>query len=121
VVVAWSRAGPLHRSSRGGRSVAIVGDDGIRYCGSHLLDVAGGITQGARVGVGALLGHVDSSGNARGIDAHLHFGISHPTTPDDWKVRRGEVSPYDVLNAWKAGRDVRPTVPGARAPSCTPP
>jgi murein DD-endopeptidase MepM/ murein hydrolase activator NlpD len=107
-------------SQRGGISVAIVGDDGVRYYGSHLLDVARGVTAGVRVDAGTLLGHVDTTGNARGIKPHLHFGISHPTTPDDWKVRRGEVNPYESLEAWKDGRMVRPQVPGSRAPSCVP-
>ena len=68
-------------ATRGGLSVAIVGDDGIRYYGSHLLDITTGIAAGVRVHMGDLLGHVDTSGDARGISPHLHFGISKPTTP----------------------------------------
>ncbi len=123
-VVDWvsrvDRWNPLQNdpSTRGGLSVAIVADDGIRYYGSHLLDVAPGIEPGVRVAAGTLLGHVDSSGDARGLAPHLHFGISHPTTPGDWRVRRGEVSPYPYLNAWKAGKAETPSVPGARPPSC---
>jgi murein DD-endopeptidase MepM/ murein hydrolase activator NlpD len=105
-------------ATRGGVSVAVIGDDGVRYYGSHLLDVGPGISPGVRVEAGAPLGHVDSTGDAEGIAAHLHFGISHPTTPDDWRVRRGEVSPYRYLNAWKQARAVTPDVPGARQASC---
>jgi murein DD-endopeptidase MepM/ murein hydrolase activator NlpD len=107
-------------ATRGGISVAIIGDDGIRYYGSHLRDLAAGIEPGTRVEAGRMLGHVGQTGNARGTAAHLHFGISHPTTPEDWQTRRGEVSPYRILNAWRSGIDRTPLVPGARAPACRP-
>jgi murein DD-endopeptidase MepM/ murein hydrolase activator NlpD len=107
-------------ATRGGRAVAIIGQDGVRYYGSHLLDVAPALDVGVRVTAGDPIGHVDSSGNARGVSPHLHFGISHPTTPGDWKVRRGEIGPFGYLNAWKTGRALTPVVPGARAPLCSP-
>jgi murein DD-endopeptidase MepM/ murein hydrolase activator NlpD len=103
---------------RGGLSVAIVGDDGIRYYASHLRDVAEGLTVGDRVEAGQPIGHVGTSGNARGTDAHVHFGISEPTRPDDWEVRRGQVSPFVYLNAWRDGNDLTPAVPGAGTPRC---
>jgi peptidoglycan LD-endopeptidase LytH len=93
---------------RGGLSVAIVGDDGVRYYGSHLSQVADRIEPGVRVMAGQLLGLTGKSGNAEGTDPHLHFGISHPTTPDDWQVRRGEIPPYKYLRAWQRGEDVTP-------------
>ncbi len=97
-------------STRGGLSVAIVGDDGVRYYGSHLSSVADGIEPGARVAVGQVLGLTGKTGNAADTDPHLHFGISHPTTPDDWSVRRGEVDPFPYLQAWAEGRNVTPAV-----------
>ncbi len=106
-------------STRGGLSVAIIGDDGVRYYGSHLFDVMPWVEPGVRVAVGTLLGHVDSSGDARGVAPHLHFGISHPTSPSDWRVRRGELSPYTYLNAWRAGKAVTPAVQGASPASCS--
>lgn len=96
---------------RGGISVAIIGDDGIRYYGSHLAAVAEGIAVGARVTAGQTLGLTGKSGNARSTPPHLHFGISRPTTPDDWSVRRGEVPPYPYLKAWAAGESVTPALP----------
>jgi hypothetical protein len=33
-------------------------------------------------------------------------------------VRRGEVSPYPYLNAWRAGHHLTPEVPGAHPPNC---
>ena len=99
-------------AQRGGLSVAIVGDDGVRYYGSHLSSVAAGIEPGVRVDAGQVLGAVGNTGNAAGIDPHLHFGVSHPTTPDDWQVRRGEVDTFPLLQAWEAGENVTPTVPG---------
>jgi murein DD-endopeptidase MepM/ murein hydrolase activator NlpD len=93
---------------RGGIAVAIVGDDGLRYYGSHLSGVADGITPGARVTVGQVLGWTGRSGNARSTPPHLHYGISPPTTPDDWQVRRGVIPPYEYLRAWQRGEMVTP-------------
>jgi murein DD-endopeptidase MepM/ murein hydrolase activator NlpD len=95
---------------RGGLSIAIIGDDGVRYYGSHLSKIESGISVGVRVVTGQKIGEVGTTGSAKGTAPHLHFGISWPTTPDDWKVRRGKVSPFNYLNAWKAGTDKSPVV-----------
>lgn len=93
---------------RGGLSIALVGDDGVRYYGSHLSKIEAGIEPGVRVTAGQTLGLTGDSGNARGVEPHLHFGISHPTTPDDWQVRRGEIPPYTYLKAWERGENLAP-------------
>jgi murein DD-endopeptidase MepM/ murein hydrolase activator NlpD len=95
-------------ADRGGRSVSIVGADGVRYYGSHLSAVAGSIRPGVRVHAGQLLGEVGRSGDARGGASHLHFGISWPTRHGEWWVRRGEVYPWPYLDAWLAGHDKSP-------------
>jgi len=95
---------------RGGLSVAIVGDDGVRYYGSHLEQIAAGIKPGVRVKAGQLLGLVGNSGDAAGRETHLHFGISPPTYPADWHSRRGLVDPYPYLLAWKEGASVTPVL-----------
>jgi murein DD-endopeptidase MepM/ murein hydrolase activator NlpD len=97
----------------GGLCVAIIGDDGVRYYGSHLSKIAKGIHQGVRVETGQLLGLVGQSGNAAGTTPHLHFGISHPTYPEDWLTRRGELDPYPYLVAWSRGENVTPKFPTA--------
>jgi murein DD-endopeptidase MepM/ murein hydrolase activator NlpD len=96
---------------RGGLSVAIIGDDGVRYYGSHLSVVAPGIRPGMRVTAGQVLGYVGHTGDARNTPSHLHFGISPPTTPDDWHSRRGVVDPYPFLVAWLDGHNVTPPLP----------
>ena len=96
---------------RGGMSVAIIGDDGVRYYGSHLSAVADGIEPGMRVVAGQILGLTGKSGDARSTPPHLHFGISRPTTPDDWKTRRGQVAPYRYLRAWQRGENLTPALP----------
>ena len=90
-------------STRAGLFVSLIGDDGVRYYGSHLSGVADGIEAGVRVEAGRLLGFVGTSGNARDTSPHLHFGISRPTALDDWEVRRGEIDPVSFLDAWRAG------------------
>ncbi|MDQ6740541.1 MAG: M23 family metallopeptidase [Actinomycetota bacterium] len=95
-------------ATRGGLSVALIGDDGVRYYGSHLSAVESGIRPGVRVAAGQLLGLTGKTGDARLTAAHLHFGISHPTTPTDWRVRRGEISPYPYLRAWESGVQTAP-------------
>lgn len=95
-------------ADRGGLFVSIVGDDGVRYYGSHLSKVAQGIEPGVRVAAGDVLGYVGTSGDARGTAPHVHYGISWPTPANIWWVRRGELYPWRYLDAWRAGKDVSP-------------
>jgi len=95
---------------RGGLSVAIIGDDGVRYYGSHLASIAPGIAPGVRVKPGQLLGIIGNTGDAVGRPTHLHFGISPPTYPTDWHSRRGLIDPVPYLTAWKAGVGVTPVL-----------
>jgi peptidoglycan LD-endopeptidase LytH len=98
-------------ASRGGLSVAIIGDDGLRYYGSHLSAISDGIAPGVHVKAGQLLGLIGNSGDARSTLPHLHFGISRPSTPDDWKARRGQEDPFPFLQAWRDGHNVTPPLP----------
>jgi peptidoglycan LD-endopeptidase LytH len=103
----WSPASD-RGADRGGRAVSLVGLDGVRYYGSHLESVAAGVHPGARVRAGQLLGRVGNSGSARATAVHLHFGISWPTRPGVWWVRRGVVHPWRYLDSWRAGGDLSP-------------
>ena len=94
--------------TRGGRSVSLIGSDGVRYYGSHLRSIPSNIVPGLAVKAGQTLGAIGSTGSARGTAPHLHFGISWPTPADIWWVRRGEVLPWKYLNAWKEGKDLSP-------------
>ena len=93
---------------RGGLYVSIIGDDGVRYYGSHLRSIPASIQPGIMVVAGQVLGSVGATGSARGTSPHLHFGISWPTPTDTWWVRRGEVLPWKYLDAWKKGKDLSP-------------
>jgi len=95
-------------ADRGGRMVSMIGDDGVRYYGSHLYSIRDVIQPGLRVSTGYLIGRVGQSGDARGTAPHLHFGISWPTKPGIWWVRRGELNPFDYITAWRAGKDISP-------------
>jgi murein DD-endopeptidase MepM/ murein hydrolase activator NlpD len=91
-------------ADRGGLSVSLRGDDGVRYYGSHLSSIAAGVAPGARLRAGDPVGSVGRTGNASNI-CHLHFGVSPPCeTPGDWWVRRGVVWPWPYLDAWRGGR-----------------
>ena len=102
------RSPPNLGITRGGLSVSIIGDDGVRYYGSHLRSIPAGIQPGVAVLAGDVLGAIGSTGSARGTAPHLHFGISWPTPADTWWVRRGEVLPWKYLDAWKKGKDLSP-------------
>ena len=102
---------------RGGLSVSIIGDDGVRYYGSHLSKVEAGIVSGLRVQAGQKLGEVGNTGSARGTATHLHFGISYPTSAGDWKIRRGVIYPWKYLDAWKIGKDSAPVAEVSAAKS----
>ena len=110
----WSPASN-RGADRGGRSVSLVGVDGVRYYGSHLEAVAPGIVPGLRVRAGQPLGRIGNSGSARVTAPHLHFGISWPTRPGIWWVRRGMVPPAGYLDAWRAGDDLSPAGAGRAA------
>jgi len=102
------RSPPNLGITRGGLSVSIIGEDGVRYYGSHLRFIPAKIQPGVAVLAGDVLGAIGSTGSARGTAPHLHFGISWPTPPDTWWVRRGEVLPWKYLDAWKKGKDLSP-------------
>jgi peptidoglycan LD-endopeptidase LytH len=112
----WSQAND-RGAARGGRSVSLVGVDGVRYYGSHLESVAPGIAPGVRVRAGQPLGRIGNSGSARPTAVHLHFGLSWPTRPGIWWVRRGMVPPARYLDSWRAGGNLSPVraVEAARA------
>lgn len=96
-------------AARGGRSVTLVGDDGVRYYGSHLSSVRRGLASGDRVRAGDPLGRVGRTGSARGTPCHLHFGISPACdVAGDWWTRRGALPPYPYLRAWERGADRSP-------------
>jgi len=95
-------------ADRGGRSVSLVGVDGVRYYGSHLEAVLPGVAPGLRVRAGQPLGRIGNSGSARGTDVHLHFAISWPTRPGIWWIRRGMVPPARYLDSWRTGGNLSP-------------
>ena len=88
-------------ATRGGRSVAIVGDDGVRYYMAHFESIDPGIEPGVRVAIGQRLGLMGRTGRASAC--HVHFGISPPCPGKEWSVRRGVVWPFPYLNDWRAG------------------
>ncbi|WP_433296130.1 M23 family metallopeptidase [Actinoplanes sp. CA-030573] len=93
--------------TRGGLSVAILGDDGVRYYGSHLKAVAAGIDPGARVKKGQKLGTTGDTGDASAC--HLHFGISPPCyKTTDWWNQRGTLYPWPYLDSWRKGGQKSP-------------
>ena len=93
---------------RGGLSISIIGDDGVRYYGSHFSKIYKKVVPGYQVAAGELLALVGTSGDAAGLAPHVHFGISWPTKAGIWWVRRGEIYPWKYLDAWKAGKDLSP-------------
>ena len=96
-------------ASRGGLHVSILGDDGVRYYGSHFRSIGPGVIAGARVRVGDVIGSVGESGNT--TTCHLHFGISPPCDRrDDWWIRRGVIWPASYLDSWRQGGAGSPAV-----------
>ncbi|MFC4019343.1 M23 family metallopeptidase [Micromonospora sp. GCM10011542] len=103
----YDKRGP-QGPNNGGLSVSLRGDDGVRYYGSHLSVVAGGVQPGVRVRAGQQLGKVGRTGNANNV-CHLHFGISPACTGrDGWWIRRGVVWPAPYLDSWRRGGNREP-------------
>lgn len=94
-------------ATRGGLSVSIKGDDGIRYYGSHLEEINKNIQPGVRVTVGETLGKVGRTGDAGAC--HLHFGISPVCKgTGDWWIQRGMIWPWPYLDSWRKGGHMSP-------------
>jgi peptidoglycan LD-endopeptidase LytH len=94
-------------ATRGGLSVSILGDDGVRYYGSHLSAIADGIDPGARVTTGQDLGKTGETGDASAC--HVHFGISPPCAKQgDWWNQRGTLYPWPYLDSWRKGGQKSP-------------
>lgn len=96
----------------GGRSVAISGDDGVRYYVAHLDEVDDALLVGERVEMGQRLGTVGRTG--RSSACHVHFGISPPCSGPEWSVRRGVIEPAPYLDAWRNGEQLSPVDEVAR-------
>jgi peptidoglycan LD-endopeptidase LytH len=114
VVLEVSRVDTFDRSTssggdRGGLSVSMAGDDGVRYYGSHFSSIDQVVQPGVRVTAGSRLGLVGKTGNANNT-CHLHLGISPLCArTTDWWIRRGVIWPWSYLDAWKAGQPKSPT------------
>jgi len=88
--------------TRGGLSISLLGDDGVRYYGSHMSTIDAKITPGVRVTTGQTLGKIGDTGDASAC--HLHFGISPPCSKvGDWWIQRGTIFPWPYLDAWRKG------------------
>jgi len=114
LVSRWNKA-TNRGHDRGGLMVSLVGVDGVRYYGAHLESVLPAVRPGVTVLPGTPLGTVGDTGSARGVGAHLHFGMSWPTAQGYWWIRRGAVAPAAFLDAWQRGRASSPVTVVAAA------
>ncbi len=106
-VDSWDRAID-DPTTRGGRSIAILGDDGVRYYLANLDVVHPAVEVGARVEPGRFLGQVGDTG--RTSACQLHVGFSPPCSEPEWSVRRGVVWPHPYLDAWRDGEQLSPAL-----------
>ncbi len=93
-------------ATRGGRTVALLGDDGVRYYFAHFSEIVQPLVAGQRVSIGDRLGLIGMTGRASAC--HLHFAISPPCPGKEWAVRRGVVYPWRYLDSWKTGGQLSP-------------
>lgn len=91
-------------SSLSGNRIWLTTDSGAAYFYAHLDGFAPGLTDGARVWGGQLLGYVGSTGNASASAPHLHFEM-HPSG------RSGaSTNPYQYLRGAEARGAVAPVM-----------
>jgi murein DD-endopeptidase MepM/ murein hydrolase activator NlpD len=93
-------------ANRGGISVAMIGDDGVRYYMAHFRSIGPDIAEGRRIARGAPVGEVGDTGRASAC--HLHFAISPACSSLEWWVRRGVIWPQTYLESWREGGNLSP-------------
>jgi peptidoglycan LD-endopeptidase LytH len=89
---------------RGGKSVSVVGLDGVRYYTSHLDRID--VSVGQSVSAGDVLGTIGITGDSQAC--HTHVGISLLCPSTEWSVRRGVIWPWPYLDAWRKGQQRSP-------------
>jgi murein DD-endopeptidase MepM/ murein hydrolase activator NlpD len=99
-----TNAGP----TRGGLSVSLIGDDGVRYYGSHFSSISENIQPGTRVSAGDPIAIVGRTGDAGAC--HVHFGLSPACGAGDWYVRRGVIWPWPYLDSWRGDGNADPSL-----------
>ena len=92
--------------TRGGLTITVQGDDGVRYFFSHLGRIK--VLKNQRVAAGDWIGVMGSSGNARVTRCHTHFGMSRVCPLAEVYLLQGEIWPQKYLNAWKNGEQLSP-------------
>ena len=92
--------------TRGGLTITLKGDDGVRYFFSHLGRVK--VLKNQRVAAGDWIGVMGSSGNARVTRCHTHFGMSRVCQLAEVYLLQGEIWPQRYLDAWKKGEQLSP-------------
>jgi murein DD-endopeptidase MepM/ murein hydrolase activator NlpD len=112
VIVHWRTDDQYDRSTdnpalRGGRSLAVLGDDGVRYYMSHFQTLDSGLGIGTRVSAGEPVAIIGRSGDAGAC--HVHFGLSPNCPTQEWAVRRGAIWPWSYLDAWRKGQNTSPS------------
>lgn len=90
--VVWT----AHRNALGGNTVTVLGEGWALYYYAHLDAWAPGIAPGVRVRAADVLGSVGTTGNARGGQPHLHFGVL--------QLSLFGASPVDPAPLLRAGR-----------------
>jgi len=92
--------------TRGGLTITVQGDDGVRYFFSHLGRIK--VLKNQRVAAGDWIGVMGSSGNARVTRCHTHMGMSRVCPLAEVYLLQGEIWPQKYLNAWKQGQQLSP-------------
>lgn len=105
-------------ATRGGKYVAMIGDDGVRYYFAHLASISTAV--GTKVAAGDALGLMGQTGDARLSACHTHVGISWSCPTNEWQVRRGEIWPPKYLDAWRKGVQLSPAAEVASAQTSKP-
>jgi peptidoglycan LD-endopeptidase LytH len=92
---------------RGGPSVALLGDDNVRYYTSHLGEVF--VKAGDAVRAGDPIGTIALTGDSEAC--HTHVGFSTTCPGPEWSVRRGVLWPWPYLDSWRKGDAAKSPAP----------